>query len=153
QSWMLVSGERVAIAADCTQFHRPTGATQLGLATVATLDLANLDGGMQQTTVVSQTGEIYSSTENLYIATPHWWWSRSDDQSDYTYLHKFDITQRDRVTYVGSGTVQGTIVDQFSMDEHDGYLRIATTTTRWTTEGNGDTRSSSVSTENKVFVL
>ncbi|MFN7133989.1 MAG: beta-propeller domain-containing protein, partial [Myxococcales bacterium] len=155
RSYVTVNGQRVEIPADCTQFHRPTGSTRLGLATVSTLDLANIAGGVRQTTVVSEVGEIYSSLENLYIATPHWWWSRTGDHKNHTYLHKFDVTQRDRVSYVGSGVVEGSIVDQFSMDEHNGFLRIATTIHNWsTTSGpNGSVSTTSNTTDNKVFVL
>ncbi len=45
-----------------------------------------------------------------------------------THLHKFDFaTEPSFPNYVASGTVQGTIKDQFSLDEKDGNLRIATT--------------------------
>jgi hypothetical protein len=47
---------------------------------------------------------------------------------NYTHLHKFDLA-RDPSSpeYVASGTVPGSIKDQFSMDERNGVLRIATT--------------------------
>ncbi len=56
----------------------------------------------------------------------HYWWWPEAGQADYSYVHKFDIGQPDRVSYVASGPVEGHVVDQFSMDEHDGYLRVAT---------------------------
>lgn len=60
---------------------------------------------------------------------------------NFTHLHKFDL--RDDPTsplYVASGTVEGGVLNQFSLDERDGFLRVATTENRttgqdfWTTD-------------------
>jgi len=45
-----------------------------------------------------------------------------------THIHKFELTTDPTfATYVGSGDVDGTILNQFSLDEHGGKLRVATT--------------------------
>ena len=44
-----------------------------------------------------------------------------------TQIHKFDLTDPSHPHYVGSGTVAGTLLDQYSMDDYDGYLRVGTT--------------------------
>ncbi len=44
-----------------------------------------------------------------------------------TVVHKVAIDKLD-ISYSGSGEVPGYVLNQFSMDEHDGYFRIATTT-------------------------
>jgi hypothetical protein len=66
-----------------------------------------------------------------------------------THLHKFAFTTPDEPVYVASGTVPGSIDDQFSIDEFEGFLRVATTEERTTaTPGNWQqTRS------NNLFVL
>ena len=47
-------------------------------------------------------------------------------------MHRFAVSATGRRTpYQGSGFVQGIVNDQFSMDERDGVLRIATTRTTW----------------------
>jgi len=43
-----------------------------------------------------------------------------------TVMHKIAINEGE-LTYKGSGEVTGHVLNQFSMDEHDGYFRIATT--------------------------
>lgn len=49
----------------------------------------------------------------------------------YTHLHSFDLTFDPlRPQYVASGTVVGTILNQFSLDVHNGNLRVATTDER-----------------------
>lgn len=47
-----------------------------------------------------------------------------------TVINKITI-DADRVRYVGKGEVPGYLLNQFSMDEHNGYLRVATTTDNW----------------------
>ena len=45
-----------------------------------------------------------------------------------TDIHRFDISDPDRAVYELSGHVDGTLIGQYAMDEHDGHLRVATTT-------------------------
>ncbi len=44
-----------------------------------------------------------------------------------TAIHKIAISNG-KITYEGQGSVPGTVLNQFSMDENNGYFRIATTT-------------------------
>ncbi|SES82179.1 beta-propeller domain-containing protein [Anaerobranca gottschalkii] len=63
---------------------------------------------------------IYMSHENLYIAL-------TTDNS--TIIHKFAIDKQN-ISYKGRGKVSGWVLNQFSMDEYEGYFRIATTSHR-----------------------
>ena len=47
-----------------------------------------------------------------------------------TIIHKIHI-DADDISYIGKGEVSGSPLNQFSMDEYNGYLRIATTTDGW----------------------
>ncbi|MEK6896796.1 MAG: beta-propeller domain-containing protein [Nanoarchaeota archaeon] len=47
-----------------------------------------------------------------------------------TLIHKIHI-DADDISYIGKGEVSGSPLNQFSMDEYKGYLRIATTTNGW----------------------
>lgn len=48
-----------------------------------------------------------------------------------THLHKFEFeSDAGFANYVASGTVAGEVKDQFSLDDKDGFLRVATTETR-----------------------
>ena len=51
-------------------------------------------------------------------------------QQASTAIHMFDLTPPDGATYRASGSVPGTLLNQFSMSEWDGNLRVATTTQR-----------------------
>ena len=58
-----------------------------------------------------------------------------------TDIHRFDITDPARAVYDMSGHVDGTLLGQFALDEHDGHLRVATTTGfSWAVRGRGRAR-------------
>lgn len=50
----------------------------------------------------------------------------ADPPTVTTAVHAFDITGT-RARYIGSGEVGGRLLNQFSLSEHDGFLRVATT--------------------------
>jgi hypothetical protein len=117
------------LAYQCQDFHRVNASTKLGLVTVASLDLDAPQKDPGRTSIVAEPGEVYASAESLYIASGHWWWWPEVGQKDHTYVHKFDTREPSKAIYVGSGTVEGHVINQFAMDEHQGVLRLATTTT------------------------
>ncbi|MCP3105170.1 beta-propeller domain-containing protein [Myxococcus sp. K15C18031901] len=117
------------LSSDCHRFFHANAPLGLGFVTVLSLDLDAAEGAapVDRTSVVTYPGQLYASAESLYLATPHWWWRTDAAQKDFSYLHKFDIREVGKTTYVASGTVEGTLVNQFSLDEHEGVLRVATT--------------------------
>jgi len=50
-------------------------------------------------------------------------WNR---QREKTVIHKISVDRRE-ISYEGFGEIPGRVLNQFSMDEHRGYLRVATT--------------------------
>ena len=111
----------------CSDFYLSNAPERLGLVTVATLDLAHPDR-VSRASIVGEAGIVYATAEHLYIASEHWWWWWWSGERDYTYIHEFDISDPSSAGYVGSGGVEGHVGDQFAMDEHEGYLRVATST-------------------------
>ncbi|WP_043623616.1 beta-propeller domain-containing protein [Nonomuraea candida] len=60
-----------------------------------------------------------------------------------TEIHRFDVASPGAPKYVASGKVPGRLLNQYSLSEHDGHLRVATT------DDSADERSSS----SAVYVL
>ncbi|HYO55600.1 beta-propeller domain-containing protein, partial [Archangium sp.] len=115
---------------DCRDFHKTNAPTRPGLVTVASLDLdAQVFQPPSRVSLLTEPGEVYATGSALYLATRHWWWWPEAGQTDHTYVHKLDLSQPHRASYVASATVQGYLLDQFSMDEYEGVLRVATTIT------------------------
>ncbi len=126
------SGQVSKLEYACSDFMRANAPTGLGFVTVLSLGLdpGALDAPPHRTSLVASPGEVYASKDSLYLATNHWWWRAEAGQTDHAYLHKFDIRQPGRAAYVASGTVEGHLLNQFSMDEHEGVLRMAITVTK-----------------------
>lgn len=144
-------GDAVALLeVRCSDFYVPeAGTTSYGLTQIEAIDLDHLDREPASTSIIGATDTVYASHDALYVAARGWQepLSRADlgDEPvslDATHLHKFDLTaDPSQPRYVASGSVPGHLLNQFSLDEHDGKLRIATTTqlasaTAWTTANN-----------------
>ncbi len=124
---------------DCEDANRPAEFSGFGMLNVMTVDLSDgLASGVsdRNSAAVMAGGEtIYASAENLYIATTEYvdWESLSESEirtmeTDYgTEIHRFDISDPQRTAYEVSGRVDGHLLNQFSLDEHEGNLRVATT--------------------------
>jgi hypothetical protein len=118
---------------DCARMHHPAEFAGFDALTVATLSDLDSDTG-EATGVVARGETVYSSFESLYVATNVWVPTdvaettvpRQFDEDYSTSIHKFDITG-DAAEYRASGSVEGSLLNQFSMDEFDGNLRVATT--------------------------
>ena len=117
---------------DCGRMHHPVEFAGFDALTVATLSDFASDTG-DATGVVARGETVYSSFGSLYVATNVWVPaevadtvpSRFDEEYS-TSIHKFDITG-DAAEYKASGSVDGSLLNQFAMDEFDGNLRVATT--------------------------
>lgn len=98
------------------------------LLSVVQFDLADDTAGpTSSTTVAGITGTVYASTTGLYVAAANWgnWWD-SRDRAVTTNIYHFDL-EAAGVPLVSMGSVPGTTLDRFSLDEHEGLLRVATT--------------------------
>jgi inhibitor of cysteine peptidase len=71
------------------------------------------------------SGIVYVSRENIYIVSPHWGYAEE------TIIHRLAV-EGPRITPAAVGTVPGHPLNQFSLDEYEGHLRIATTLSRST---------------------
>lgn len=126
---------------DCENVYKPETFAGFGMLTLLSIDLR--DGNLEAesgTGVLTQGETVYASTERLYVTTNEWIdWGRFDEPATVermrdvvTDIHAFDLgtrstSRRSPTRYIGSGTVPGTLLNQFAMSEHDGHLRVATT--------------------------
>jgi hypothetical protein len=117
---------------DCSDVRHPTEFAGFGMLDVVTLDLADPAAGLavvDATGVLAGAETVYASTTSLYVATRTWvdpeqW---DEDAPVTTELHRFDISDPTTVTYAAAGQVDGYVLNQFALSEHDGRLRVATT--------------------------
>lgn len=102
------------------------------MMTIAMFDIHQAKAGIDSTsTVIGLSGDVYASEDALYVASQKWQFSVAASLSGpSTLLYKFDLSTAGS-DLVATGEVDGTIINQFAMDEHDGYFRIATTSNQW----------------------
>lgn len=95
-----------------------------GYVVVSALDINNNE--KTEVEAIAASGyTTYMNDSALYLA--------ANEYNDSTSITKFQINGT-KLGYAGSGKVEGQVLNQFSMDESEGYLRVATTT--WE-NGNG----------------
>lgn len=75
-----------------------------------------------KTLMLGGTSGMYVSLSNIYITF--------QELNDKTTIYRIQI-ENSTITPEAKGTVNGHILNQFSMDEYNNYFRIATTTTTW----------------------
>lgn len=118
----------------CRSYARPSNSSGHGITSILSLDLFGNDLHYDADHVITNWPTLYSSTDYMYIAEPanDWWWFWwNDDAPEQLNLHMFDISRAGETAYLGSGRVEGVLHNQFSLDEEDGFLRVATTKNFW----------------------
>ena len=136
----------------CSDVRRPVSYSGLGLLTVVTVDLRKGLAVVDSDSVVADGQTVYSSTDTLYVATRRWLpqpvtAATENPPSVTTAIHRFDISSPTSTRYTGSGTVPGYLLSQWSLSEHEGVLRVASTEEPdWWRPGAGQESESFVTT-------
>ncbi len=80
------------------------------------------DGEVNSVSVLGSGHEVYCSQDALYVANGNW----DYDNGNFCEIYSFGLDGVN-ITYKASGTVKGSFLNQFSFDEYEGNLRVATT--------------------------
>ncbi len=108
---------------DCAGFFAAQGDDGLRLTTVFSFDLSG-EGAVSSSSMLGRPGVVYANTRSLYVAA-----RQQTTRPETTAVHRFSL-DGEKVSYAGSAPVDGHVLNQFSMDEHEGHLRIATSVGR-----------------------
>ncbi|NTV01055.1 MAG: hypothetical protein HGA55_08055, partial [Methanoregulaceae archaeon] len=113
--------------------------------TISSFNLKNDQSPEAETFLSGYSTTLYVSSKNLYVAyqkqIPYTRWevihplameesSVSENPREGTIIHRFGIN-RGEIDYAATGDVPGHLLNQFSMDEDSGNLRVATTVDGW----------------------
>jgi inhibitor of cysteine peptidase len=97
------------------------------------LNLKDTSQLTNMTVLMGGASTMYVSPGNMYVTYPTW------TNGQYTTIYRVSI-DNGKLTFQAKGNVPGSVLNQYSMDEYNGYFRL--TTTNWK-----DT------TQNAVYVL
>lgn len=129
------NGAHEFMPADCIVYPE-----ELQSRTYTVICSYDLRDGMrkEEKAVLGYSGTVYMSGDHLYLAAPQYY-DEAVDEYDYsvyrvteyvsgyrTEIIKLDLTG-DGIVVEAAGTVDGELLNQFSMDEYDGHLRVVTT--------------------------
>ena len=140
------SGTRAGLLPECDQLYTPAEFDGFTVLSVLSFNLAEPLGTGDAASVLADGHTLYGSGQSLYLAgsTPVEAEPADGDTSDViipapseweTVVHKFSVSTDGPAHYEATGTVEGHLLNQFSMDEHNGYFRVATTIGEpWNTE-------------------
>jgi hypothetical protein len=125
----------------CRATRRPAVFAGLGMLTVLTIDLSKGIDPVDSDGLMTDARTVYASPSSLYVASERWFDPEPavPDQvppAGRTAVHRFDTRDGDHTTFRSSGNVRGHLLNQWSLSEYRGYLRVATTEQpQWWTGG------------------
>lgn len=102
---------------------------------VASIPLGQNIKSVKRKVYLGSTDEVYVSQDNMYVTMRTYprlrtfaeiWPPTPRSVFESTLIYKFNL-DNGKIEYKGAGEVPGTVLNQFSMDEHKGNFRIATT--------------------------
>ncbi len=114
-------------------FYCPDESGGGSTVTVTTLNLDDPTYPLQSVGVAADAHTVYATTGSLYLSAGQRNYMPGPLRTDVpatteeTVIHKFDLSGL-KAQSMGSGRVPGTLLNQFSMGEFEGVLRVATTT-------------------------
>ncbi len=122
----------------CSAYYQSTLRPKGGYLSIVSFELHDDQAKLQAATIASGPGAVYATGEELYVAVPELkrggrnkWYAHQSEVRELTELHRFSLGKSGAPpAYLGTGLVAGHVLNQFSMDEWQGHLRIATTTGR-----------------------
>ncbi len=116
-------GETTGSVVTWEDMYRPTDPDGFGVVTVISLDIGH-DAAFTSVGIAAEPGLVYSSTDALYLTDTAYDFSGVERET--TDIYKF--AYRDRgVVASATGSVPGRILNQYSMSEYNGVLRVAST--------------------------
>jgi uncharacterized secreted protein with C-terminal beta-propeller domain len=114
--------------ANCTDVEYLTPSRGNGFLQVIALPVTNPQAPLGKKIIwgANSGDEVYASPTNLYVASPNYQYRYWGNTTERTELYKFNFN-KNTIKLAASQTVPGTVLNQFSMDESNGYFRLATT--------------------------
>jgi len=130
KSWNGYLSTQTAQRASCASAYTSRSASGDAALGIYNFDLANNASPVQTTTFIGDGTLIYASTEAIIVAHTNYADTKFKDGGsenvEATTLHRFTMSKDGGTSYWATGIVHGWILNQFSISEYNGYLRIAT---------------------------
>ncbi|WP_461122159.1 beta-propeller domain-containing protein [Saccharothrix stipae] len=115
----------------CDRVSHPVDHSATSMLSVLTFDFPGELGNGDAVTIMADGDTVYGAGTSLYVADDHHLRPMTrfaPTAPATTAIHQFDVSQPGPPKHVASGQVPGMLLNQYSLSEHQGHLRVATTT-------------------------
>lgn len=153
-NYFSVTAEGIAaegLISEVESINRISTANSDNLLSIVSIDMHDAQPGLVSASSVmaDYTQGMYATAEHLYLFQPNY--SYGDTR---TTILEFSWANGERgIELIGTGIVEGTLLNQFSADEFDGRLRVATTVSGFDENGNWGTSNRMTVLENNAGTL
>jgi len=110
-------------------WYHPESPDGYNTTAVVTLDAADIGTVVGSVAVMANAGTVYASTEAVYLTDTAYDYAGNGRET--TAVHKLAFDKDGVARYTASGSVPGRLLNQFSLGEYNGYLRLATHVDNW----------------------
>jgi len=117
----------------------------IGYTIITAINILNPELTAAKAVLTGSVSCIYMSMSNLYAVFPTFQSTSSGYWQEKTEIYRIAVNELN-ITCEAGGEVPGAILNQFSMDEYEGYFRIATTVSSLSPRGE-------VTWKNNLYVL
>lgn len=153
-------GVQSGVYASCDEiYHTQSPFSTFSLTTVVTLPINGLLTPIRGSSFISRADYVFATKKTMYVAASQYQLNddrtrESDSGSDFTTsIHKFNLTDAG-ASYIASGKIAGSIINQFAMNEYRNIFFIATTNdTTLSNDGLGSSKITSFKTMEKTHTL
>ncbi|MCI5904314.1 MAG: beta-propeller domain-containing protein [Oscillospiraceae bacterium] len=115
-----INGNKHYVAAE--DITVPSNANSTDYTVVSAIDLGSLSElNATVKAVLGSSRNVYCSADTLYIVGV----GKSKDNSDYSIVTSFDLSDESGISYKASGSIAGKVIGRCSMNEYNGLFRIA----------------------------
>ncbi|WP_080801834.1 beta-propeller domain-containing protein [Arabiibacter massiliensis] len=139
-----VAGQMVA----CQDIYLPPLAGASQYLVIASVSVDDPTQTVDQKAVLTDSNSLYVSAENIYVYENKWRMSVArdgDGGADQGRITVRKISYHDgQLEGVAQTKVSGTLNDSFSIDEHEGMLRLVTTVSSWDADAKQQTSTNEV---------
>lgn len=114
------NGELETMPIESLRYVNGCDSSDSGFLVISSIDIGSCERTTQTQAIFGMSADIYCNENNMYAA------SLIDYANEVSEIFKISLS-REKISFDSYAKVEGSVNNQFSMDEYNGYFRIAVT--------------------------
>lgn len=113
----------------CSAIAHPAVSEGLGFVLI---DSFGTEGAARASSgLVNNAYIVYASPDNLYLVQSSSGWFFAPSQKEETAIYRLALAATGAASFQGLGKVDGSVIGSYALSEHQGFLRVASTESRF----------------------